>query len=598
MAMRTITIDIDSKGINAQYPNLAAAYEKEHNATELQFVFRQTGWASLDKRVLIQTPSGEVYNMELEDDRVTLPLDVLVTKGKLLVQVIGRQGENLKIKTPYMPITVSESLVEGDITPSGTLPSTVQLDTWYNGIKQQVQAIDNKIDSGVLKGEKGDPGSDSYGANVGSGIGIYKQKTGENLLFKSISAKGDIYIKDNQDHLEFVGGVQVLSPPIQGFGFTTLDPNNTSGVARGFAGNCILKSAISLQASNTLVVKYKTYSIDGIGSKCGLTLYSSNNLSSPLVKQIFVQQNTDILNENQLQEHSFTCSFTNTDVQYNYLIIFMQQSFNSLNITPEDSFIGDMSLTLNGVDITSKISDYTFAYSAGIPRTLPYLEKRASASLSDSFNERFANKKIACIGDSITYGVGSDTNTSWVKYIGDILKANSLNYGISGSTIAYHATRNPMCNRYTSMDQNADVITVLGGVNDWANSIALGVYGDTTTATFYGALDVLFKGLINRYPGKIICAMTPLRSARTSEGAFDAFGEQTVNGKRLVDFAEAIKNMAARYALPILDLNKMSGIAPDIPSQKAALMATDGIHPNDEGYKVLGNKIAAFILSL
>ena len=55
--------------------------------------------------------------------------------------------------------------------------------------------------------------------------------------------------------------------------------------------------------------------------------------------------------------------------------------------------------------------------------------------------------------------------------------------------------------------------------------------------------------------------------------------------------------MAEYYAIPVLDLFKVSGIQPAIPVLKEKYMP-DGLHPNDAGHAKLAEKLYGFLKAL
>lgn len=55
------------------------------------------------------------------------------------------------------------------------------------------------------------------------------------------------------------------------------------------------------------------------------------------------------------------------------------------------------------------------------------------------------------------------------------------------------------------LDEDADIIGVFGGTNDFGHGDApLGTFGDRTVYTFYGACHYLMNRLVERFPGKAI----------------------------------------------------------------------------------------------
>ena len=58
-----------------------------------------------------------------------------------------------------------------------------------------------------------------------------------------------------------------------------------------------------------------------------------------------------------------------------------------------------------------------------------------------------------------------------------------------------------------------------------------------------------------------------------------------------------IRQVAEYYSLPVLDLYAGSGLQPKVPVIQARYVP-DGLHPNDEGHRLLAHQIAAFLTAL
>ena len=220
------------------------------------------------------------------------------------------------------------------------------------------------------------------------------------------------------------------------------------------------------------------------------------------------------------------------------------------------------------------------------------LEVQAKLNGSSGY---FANKTINFLGDSITYGYdgqagGGRVENPYPSIVKDLLKFNTCNnYGINGSTITGNDELgvSPMNIRYSSMSE-ADYVIVFAGTNDHGQNMILGTPNDITNSTFYGSLDILIKGLINKYPKARIAFITPLRKSNISANS---------NGNSLEDFVNVIKEKCKEYAIPILDFYNLSGCIPQIANFKTNNLP-DGLHPNQDYYYVLAKKIAHFIESL
>lgn len=212
---------------------------------------------------------------------------------------------------------------------------------------------------------------------------------------------------------------------------------------------------------------------------------------------------------------------------------------------------------------------------------------------------RWAGATANFLGDSITQGFGA--TIPYHQHVRDLLGLKEVrNYGISSTRIASQAddTGTSMSVRYTGMSNDADLIVVFGGTNDWGHGSALiGTNADRDTTTFYGALHTLAAGLTNKYPGKQVVFIAPLQRNFTANGTGGT--ESKTNGKQLtlLAYVDIIKEVCAIYSIPVLDLHRTGGIYADNATIRAMWMP-DGLHPNDEGHKYLGKKIAAYLNSI
>ncbi len=196
----------------------------------------------------------------------------------------------------------------------------------------------------------------------------------------------------------------------------------------------------------------------------------------------------------------------------------------------------------------------------------------------------FSSKIYCAMGDSITYGVQPKANGMRMNNPYPTLVKNELglkqvyNYGIGGSALCYD-----MCNRVNNMVENADIISVFGGTNDfYAGNYTLGTYNDKVNSTIYGALNIIADTLTTKYPNAFIFFMTPLK--RSDVIINDA-------GYKLSDVADAIKVVGNMYDIPVLDLYNN---CPFEIEYKQSF--SDGLHPTQDFHtNYLAPQIAQFI---
>ena len=217
-------------------------------------------------------------------------------------------------------------------------------------------------------------------------------------------------------------------------------------------------------------------------------------------------------------------------------------------------------------------------------------------------------KKINFIGDSITEGarVASSEN-----FYPNLLKkslglAEARNYGVGGSRIARIAKEKyegipsdeDFNMRAERMDPDFDVVVVFGGTNDFGHgNIPLGQMGDGDVYTFYGALRTLCLYLIKNYPDKQIVFMTPLHRLNEELDYNKRLADGNPNARPLVDFVNAIREVCELFAIPVLDMFKESGMPARVWAWCERYMP-DGLHPNDEGQKLIAHKLQKFLENL
>ncbi len=216
--------------------------------------------------------------------------------------------------------------------------------------------------------------------------------------------------------------------------------------------------------------------------------------------------------------------------------------------------------------------------------------------------------KINFLGDSITQGVGASVVDNAYP---NVLKreaqlSEARNYGISGTRIALQqptaerawnevVDTNSFCERFYQMDDDADVVVVFGGTNDYGHGSApIGSFSDRTADTFYGACHCLFSGLIKKYLGKTVIIMTPLHRCNEMVAAKLPARGPHYNLKGYVDI---IREVAEYYSLLVLDLFKESGLQPAVPEIQEKYMP-DGLHPSDDGHRVVAEKLKTFLEKL
>lgn len=226
-------------------------------------------------------------------------------------------------------------------------------------------------------------------------------------------------------------------------------------------------------------------------------------------------------------------------------------------------------------------------------------------------------KKATFLGDSIIRGFiprnvpeYPGTLNSFASLTCDVLGLSFLNFGSDGSTITnILSDGSSMVERYSAMDDAADLVVIMGGTNDARQGRDLGVMGDTTAETYYGALDVLCLGLIDKYHNsqigvnadkKQILFLTPPKFGTT-------YG-QLHNGATIQDYGNAVKEVCNYYSIPVFNMERESEVNPHIFKTIVGTetgytdnynpFITDGIHPTQEGHQLMANRFIGFLKQL
>lgn len=210
--------------------------------------------------------------------------------------------------------------------------------------------------------------------------------------------------------------------------------------------------------------------------------------------------------------------------------------------------------------------------------------------------------KINFLGDSITEGAGtSSPDRMFTMLIEREYGAICQNYGIGGTRIARQKTPTEekwdrdFISRVPEMDNDADIVVVFGGTNDFGHGDApLGTMSDRTPYTFYGALHCLYTALTEKYPDVPVVILTPLH--RWNEDCPKGDNKPEPVGT-LKEYVNIIREVAEYYSFPVLDLYKESGLQPKVPVIQQKYIP-DGLHPNDDGNAILAHKIARFLETL
>lgn len=300
-----------------------------------------------------------------------------------------------------------------------------------------------------------------------------------------------------------------------------------------------------------------------------------------------------------IQSNNNIDRYTSYDENYNFIGYVSLQNTILKNENQNVKFVRLLVLEENSnecmITYQKDFTNYIPKYLANIPKK-SISKDMLNFDISSGNSSKLANKSICFMGDSITYGLNGSTHEQTEKPYPTIIKDNSncisYNYGINGSTLGGVNTgsNNPMIERIKNIP-NSDIIVIFGGSNDFGSGVAipLGTSSDKENTSFYGSLDIMCNYLLNNFPTKKYCFITPLR--RGSSNYKNNFNNS------LDQYANAIIQKCKEYCIPYLDLYNFYGFN-TYNSSIVANIVTDSVHPNQIGYNILADKIQSFLETL
>ncbi|MSS09518.1 SGNH/GDSL hydrolase family protein [Clostridium sp. WB02_MRS01] len=199
-------------------------------------------------------------------------------------------------------------------------------------------------------------------------------------------------------------------------------------------------------------------------------------------------------------------------------------------------------------------------------------------------------KSWVAYGDSITAGYkldfhndnesANDSVNTYVKRVANKYNMTFRNMGTSGRGYSVGGAYK-LYNTISTVIENANIVTVAMGTNDYGtltadNSVTFGSVSDTVNTvddvgnyTFCAYVKKAFDKLTECYPNSIIVIMTPI-----PRPTLDTLN---IEGKTLVEYAEAIKTIAKYYGFYIIDCLSIARSNVKSPAWRSTYMI-DGVH--------------------
>lgn len=217
-----------------------------------------------------------------------------------------------------------------------------------------------------------------------------------------------------------------------------------------------------------------------------------------------------------------------------------------------------------------------------------YLYNNGLSGLYNNTEPKEGQIKVACVGDSITYGhsVSGWSKNNYPAVLQQLLgdEYHVANFGVSGACVNTNGNK-PYISRTVyeeSIKYEADILVLMLGSNDskprnWTDM-------ESFLKEYQELLDTyLEQGKSPKvYIG--LCAKSYYINGRTSGPAKYSIQPEIVD-----QIAAALKEKYENEDVVIVDINDLTGKHPE-------WFEKDGIHPNSDGAKAIAEEVAGMIL--
>lgn len=204
---------------------------------------------------------------------------------------------------------------------------------------------------------------------------------------------------------------------------------------------------------------------------------------------------------------------------------------------------------------------------------------------SPKLNSRWNGRKYIAIGDGLTDENNNKPNP-YPTLVSEILNCRLTNYGSSGMTMSTINTDNSLVTKMYNYGYEADIISVMIGVNDFMRGTPIGEVSlnNKDVSTFVGAYNTFLQHVIANCNGMIVL-LEPI-----------FYGAELKNNSAGIGFDEyrdAIKFLAKKYDLPYTRINaKISQLTTKEYQDEASL------HFLEKTRFIFAESLASYLASL
>ncbi len=222
---------------------------------------------------------------------------------------------------------------------------------------------------------------------------------------------------------------------------------------------------------------------------------------------------------------------------------------------------------------------------------------------------QWQGKRVAFLGDSITDAIHVGTTKNYWQYLQEYLGVVPMVYGINGQQWAQIL---PQAEKlYSEKGMEVDAICIFAGTNDFNGAVPLGEWWQYAQAeanycgrvltvrrrtpnmdptTLRGRINIAMSYIKKTFPVQQVFLLTPIHRGFATFSDVNVQPDETFPnriGLYIDEYVQVLKEAGTHWAVPVIDLNSVSGLYPLTPEHKRFfhLEDTDMLHPNAEGHR-------------
>jgi lysophospholipase L1-like esterase len=189
--------------------------------------------------------------------------------------------------------------------------------------------------------------------------------------------------------------------------------------------------------------------------------------------------------------------------------------------------------------------------------------------------------KIVCLGDSLTYGYAISRRFIWTKVAAELTGFDFVNKGINGDTTG------GMLSRFQKdvLDQKPDALIVIGGANDIFASGSL----DNAKANMFSMRHLAANAQI----AFIVGTALPIKIEQVDK-SWACFADMKKSEQLCRDYILWLKLFCETFGASFIDLWAFF----DAALKENNDLYLDGLHPNEQGHRIIAEFIAKKVLEI